>query len=76
MGEKVLAATQVGPKKLSFENNPVPEIGADDALLKVEIAGICGGDIGGYEQYDGEPRIKGHENVGFIAKIGSMAAKR
>jgi threonine dehydrogenase-like Zn-dependent dehydrogenase len=75
MGEKVLAATQVGPKKIELRGYPVPEIVADDALLKMEIAGICGSDIGGYEQYDGEPRIKGHENVGFIAKIGSTAAK-
>ena len=76
MGEKVLAATQVGAKKIELREYPVPEISPDDALLKVEIAGICGSDIGGYEHYDGEPRIKGHENIGFIAKIGSAAAKR
>ncbi len=76
MAEKVLAATQIGVKKMELREYPVPEIFAEDALLKVEIAGICGSDIGGYEQYKGEPQIKGHENVGFIAKIGGDAAKR
>ena len=76
MGETVLAATQIGPRKIELREYPVPQIGADDALLKVEIAGICGSDIGGYEQFEGAPRIRGHENVGFIAKIGAEAAKR
>ena len=75
MGEMVLAATQIGPRKIELREYPVPEIGADDALLKVEIAGICGSDIGGYEQFEGAPRIRGHENVGFIAKIGAQAGK-
>ena len=76
MSKNVLAATQVGPKKIELREYPVPEISADDALMKVQIAGICGSDIGGYEHYDGEPRIKGHENIGFIAKIGNAAARR
>src|SRR5919109_3287806 len=75
MSEKVLAATQIGSRKVELREYPMPEISADDALLKMEIAGICGSDIGGYEQFEGAPRIKGHENVGFIAKIGSTAAK-
>jgi threonine dehydrogenase-like Zn-dependent dehydrogenase len=76
MSEKVLAATQVGPRQIEVREYAFPEITANDALLKVEIAGICGSDIGGYEQFNGEPRIKGHENVGFVATIGSEAAKR
>ncbi|HET8563297.1 MAG TPA: zinc-binding dehydrogenase [Candidatus Binatia bacterium] len=76
MGEIVLAATQIGPRQIEVREYPFPEITPNDALLKVEIAGICGSDIGGYEQFNGEPRIKGHENVGFVAKIGSEAAKR
>jgi threonine dehydrogenase-like Zn-dependent dehydrogenase len=76
MAETVLAATQLGSRKIEVREYPMPEIGANDALLKVEIAGICGSDIGGYQEYDGEPRIKGHENVGFIAKLGSEAARR
>jgi threonine dehydrogenase-like Zn-dependent dehydrogenase len=76
MAEKLFAATQIGSRQFEVREYSVPEVSADDALLKVEIAGICGSDIAGYEHYVGEPRIRGHENVGFIAKIGSGAAKR
>jgi threonine dehydrogenase-like Zn-dependent dehydrogenase len=76
MSEKVLAATQIGSRKVELREYPMPEISADDALLKIEIAGICGSDIGGYEHFEGAPRIRGHENVGFVAKIGDRAAKR
>ncbi|HWP60708.1 MAG TPA: zinc-binding dehydrogenase [Candidatus Acidoferrales bacterium] len=76
MAEMILAATQVGSRRIEVREYPLPEISADDALLKVEIAGICGSDIGGYLKFKGEPHIKGHENVGFIAKIGSGAAQR
>jgi len=76
MSEIVLAATQIGPRQIELREYPFPDITANDALLKMEMAGICGSDIGGYEHFSGEPRIKGHENVGFIAKIGSAAAKR
>jgi threonine dehydrogenase-like Zn-dependent dehydrogenase len=76
MSENVLAATQIGARKIEVREYPLPEIGAGDALLKVEIAGICGSDIGGYQDYEGEPRIRGHENVGFIAKLGTEAGRR
>ena len=76
MSERVLAATQVGARKIELRDYPMPEISADDALLKVEVAGICGSDIGGYQEFEGAPRIRGHENVGFLAKIGANAAQR
>jgi|RhiMetdeSRZDD1v2_1073273.scaffolds.fasta_scaffold376083_2 threonine dehydrogenase-like Zn-dependent dehydrogenase len=76
MSEKILAATQIDARKIELREYPMPEISTDDALLKMEIAGICGSDIGGYEQFEGAPRIRGHENVGFIAKIGDGAARR
>jgi threonine dehydrogenase-like Zn-dependent dehydrogenase len=57
---------------------PLPEIGPDDGLLKIEACGICGSD---YEQYEGAlpvrfPVIPGHEPVGRIAELGDNAAKR
>ncbi|MGH7846294.1 MAG: zinc-dependent alcohol dehydrogenase, partial [Candidatus Binatia bacterium] len=76
MGEKTLAATQIASRQIEVREYPLPDICSNDALLRVEIAGICGSDIGGYQQFRGEPHIKGHENVGFIAKIGSDAANR
>ena len=57
---------------------PLPRIGSDDALLRVEACGICGSD---YEQYDGAvrvpyPLIPGHEPLGIIEEIGEQAARR
>ena len=63
---------------LEMREFPLPDIGDDDALLRVEACGICGSD---YEQYEGAlpvqfPVIPGHEPVGRIAEIGARAAER
>lgn len=60
---------------------PIPEIGGEDALLRVEACGLCGTD---YEQWlghmkdwgGGMPIIPGHEIMGHIERIGPVAAKR
>lgn len=72
------AIVQTGPRALELRELPLPEIGPDDALLRVEACGICGSD---YEQYEGAlpakyPVIPGHEPVGRIAEIGPVAAER
>ncbi len=79
MSAKSLAIVQTGARKLELREFPLPEIRDDDALLKVEACGICGSD---YEQYQGAfaairyPVIPGHEPLGFIEKIGPVAARR
>lgn len=59
-----------------------PAVGLDDAILRLELCGICGSDI---EQYDGRfaekgwvrgPTIPGHEPLGIIDEIGERASKR
>ena len=45
MGEQVLAAVRTGPGTTEFREYPMPDIPADGALLKVEVAGICGTDV-------------------------------
>ena len=73
------AMVLTAPKKLELRELEIPEIGADDALLRVEACGICGTD---YELYDGAfpalkmPLIPGHEPVGIIERIGPIAAQR
>ena len=42
--ETVLAAVKVGPSKMEMREYPMPDIPADAALLKMEVAGICGTD--------------------------------
>ena len=76
------AVVQTAPGKLQVEELPRPEVGRDDAILKLELCGICGSDI---EQYDGlfdsmgwtsGPTIPGHEPLGTIEEIGDRAAAR
>src|SRR5689334_18534334 len=76
MAETVMAAVQVAPESTDVREFPLPEVGADAALLKVEAAGVCGSDVGAYKRFGGEPRILGHENVGVIARAGAAFARR
>lgn len=55
---------------------PVPDVGDDAGLLRVEAAGICGSDVGLYARRGEQPRILGHENVGTIVRLGEAAARR
>ena len=49
MAEKVLAAVRTGPSKTEIREYPMPDIPADGALMKMEVAGICGTDVKLYE---------------------------
>lgn len=83
MPKRARAAVLVAPRVVEVREFDVPEIGPDDALLRVEACGICGTD---YEQYEGEvppheyytpyPVIPGHEPLGVIAAIGPRARER
>ena len=69
---------QHGARDLRAGELPLPEVGDDAALLRVEACGICGSD---YEQYEGVlrvpyPVIPGHEPVGIIEAIGDACARR
>jgi 2-desacetyl-2-hydroxyethyl bacteriochlorophyllide A dehydrogenase len=77
-GATARVVVQTGVRALEMRELPLPDIGKDDALLKVDACGICGSD---YEQYDGTlpvrfPVIPGHEPVGTIVEIGDEAARR
>ncbi len=66
------------PRQLVARDLPLPDIGPDDGLLRVEACGLCGTD---HEQYDGHLSlgyafIPGHESVGVIERIGSEASRR
>ena len=62
---------------LEMREVPTPEIGADDVLIAVETASVCGTDLHIY-QWDlwaqhriKPPYIPGHEFSGIVAAIGS-----
>jgi threonine dehydrogenase-like Zn-dependent dehydrogenase len=73
----VLAAVRVAPSKTEIREFPMPEIPRDGALLKMEVAGICGTDVRLYrEPPSSAPVIMGHENIGYIARTGSEFTRR
>src|SRR5947208_3881910 len=66
------------PRRLTERSLPLPAIGDDDALLRVEACGLCGTD---HEQWSGSLAagfafVPGHEAVGVIECIGAGAAAR
>jgi alcohol dehydrogenase len=67
-----------GPRRLEPRTIQVPEIGDDDAVLRVEACGLCGTD---HEQFTGDlfpgyGFVPGHESVGIIEAIGPRAAAK
>ena len=67
-----------GPRNLSARDLPLPDVGDDDGIVRVEACGLCGTD---HEQYTGVlpmpgAFIPGHETVGIIEAVGPRAARR
>ena len=78
MPEAVRASVLVAPERFEIAAFPTPSIGAEEALIEVELCGVCGTDL---KYASGQlpapyPIILGHEVVGRIASIGSAAADR
>ena len=77
MKRSARAMVQTGPGTLELQKFPIPDVGSDDAVLRVEACGICGTDL---ETFRGDiplryPVIPGHETVGVIEEIGEIASR-
>ncbi|HET6793180.1 MAG TPA: alcohol dehydrogenase catalytic domain-containing protein [Acidimicrobiales bacterium] len=75
-GAEALVLESAG--RLVRRSLPLPGVGDDDALLRIEACGLCGTD---HEQYSGALApgfafVPGHESVGVIERIGPAAAAR
>lgn len=78
---KCRAMVLTAPRAMNLQFFDLPQIGAEDGLMKVELVGVCGSDPAifngkttrGPRPY---PLILGHEIVGRIAAIGEKAKKR
>ena len=76
MSERVLAALKVGPATTELREMDLPDVPEDAALLKVEVAGVCGTDVSQYPlPLRAGPIIMGHENVGYLARVGRKFAE-
>jgi len=74
----IRAAVLEAPRRLVIRELARPEVGDDDALLRVEACGLCGTD---HEQYTGLlfgdfAFVPGHETVGVLEEIGPAASER
>lgn len=73
MAKKMKAAVFVEKGRIVLDDKPVPDIGPNDALMRVTTTTICGTDVhilkGEYPVAKG--LTIGHEPVGIIAKLGS-----
>jgi L-iditol 2-dehydrogenase len=59
--------------KLVYQEVPDPRIAADEVLIRVKAAGICGSDVHGMDGSSGRripPLIMGHEASGVIETLG------
>ena len=67
------AAVFVAPGRIELVDKPIPEVGPNDALLRITTTTICGTDVhilkGEYPVATG--LTIGHEPVGVIQKLGS-----
>src|SRR5215469_6072447 len=66
------------PGSVELREIPVPQIGEEDVLLRVEAVGICGSDL---HQYYGKhswhvnyPVVLGHEFTGTVEALGSRVS--
>ncbi|MBA2596320.1 MAG: zinc-dependent alcohol dehydrogenase family protein [Chloroflexia bacterium] len=67
------AAMLYGPNDLRVERVPLPEVGAHDVLLHVDMCGICGTDVHilrGSFPAPNLPLIPGHEFAGHVVAVG------
>ena len=65
-------AMLTGPKKIEIQELPIPPLGDDDILVRVEGAGICGTDVHEWKQdpFGLIPVILGHEGTGEVVALG------
>ncbi len=69
------AALYEGAKTIRIVDRPVPEAGTGEAVVKIELCGICGTDLHIYYEGMFSPGfVPGHENVGVVAQLGQGVA--
>ncbi len=73
MSSKMKALIFVEPGRIALDEKPIPEIGPNDALMRVTTTTICGTDIHILKgEYPVKPGLTvGHEPVGIIERLGT-----
>jgi L-iditol 2-dehydrogenase len=66
----LLTAVYYNNHDVRIEEAPIPQIGENEALLKVMASGICGSDVIEWYRLPKAPLVLGHEATGVIDKVG------
>ena len=74
--QQARAIVQVAQRQVELQKFDIPEINDEEGLLRIEHSGVCGSDWSQYKTGDFSGVVPGHEPVGIIEEIGSVAAKR
>ncbi|MEX3955748.1 zinc-binding alcohol dehydrogenase family protein [Trinickia sp. EG282A] len=67
------------PGKLAVADQPIPQPGPDDVLIRVKRIGVCGTDLHiftGNQPYLAYPRVMGHELAGIVESAPAGARVR
>ena len=64
-------------ERFDIQEYPIPELGDDDILVKVEGCGVCGTDAHEFKRdpFSLIPVVLGHEGTGEIVKMGKNVTK-
>jgi alcohol dehydrogenase len=78
---KTRAVVVTSPGHLEMQEFPLPPVGPEDGILKLELAGVCGSDPGIFKGKTARaprpyPIILGHEIVGRVHQMGEEAQAR
>ena len=72
------ALVYTGTCEMDYRDEPVRELAAGEALVRIDAVGICGSDMHAYHGHDSRrvpPMILGHEATGRVEQ-GTLAGKR
>ena len=76
MSARMKAAVFIEPGRIELADKPIPDVGPNDALIRITTTTICGTDVHILKgEYPVAPGLTvGHEPVGVIEKLGSAVS--
>ena len=72
--KRMRAAVYHGNTDVRVEARPVPKIGPDELLVRIESSGICGSDVMEWYRIKKAPLVLGHEIAGTVVEAGAQVA--
>ena len=69
------AAVYYSNNDIRIEEMPVPKIGDDELLVRIESSGICGSDVMEWYRIKKAPLVLGHEIAGVVFEAGTRVKR-